>query len=302
VEAYKESEMSVFPTKILLATDGSEDAAQATEAAADLASKSGSELHVMHVWHDVPGPYRHGFVKRELRRQGQEILDEQVQKIESAGTVVTQAHLRGGRTSDEVIGLSEELGVGLLVVGSRGLGTVRRIFMGSHSEEIVHHSHVPVLVVRRGYAAWPPDRVVVGEDFSDDARKAGELAASIAGLYEAEVILIYSHPDLPEVPPGEARDAAVQEMGDIRSQDEERLESRADELAEIAGSRPQTRVSDDYPATVILAATHEGSKPPLVAVGSRGLAGITRTRLGSVSTKVVTAAQGPALVVPHAEE
>jgi nucleotide-binding universal stress UspA family protein len=299
VEAYKESEMSVFPTKILLATDGSEDAAQATEAAADLASKSGSELHVMHVWHDVPGPYRHGFVKRELRRQGQEILDEQVQKIESAGTVVTQAHLRGGRTSDEVIGLSEELGVGLLVVGSRGLGTVRRIFMGSHSEEIVHHSHVPVLVVRRGYAAWPPDRVVVGEDFSDDARKAGEL---IAGLYEAEVILIYSHPDLPEVPPGEARDAAVQEMGDIRSQDEERLESRADELAEIAGSRPQTRVSDDYPATVILAATHEGSKPPLVAVGSRGLAGITRTRLGSVSTKVVTAAQGPALVVPHAEE
>src|ERR671921_3046538 len=119
--------MSVFPTKILLATDGSEDAAQATGAAADLASKSSSELHVVHVWHDVPGPYRHGFVKRELRRQGQEILDEQVQKIESAGTVVTQAHLRGGRTSDEVIGLSEELGVGLLVVGSRGLGTVRHL-------------------------------------------------------------------------------------------------------------------------------------------------------------------------------
>jgi nucleotide-binding universal stress UspA family protein len=294
--------MSVFPTKFLLATDGSEDAAQATEAAADLASKSGSELHVVHVWHDVPSPYRHGFVKRELRRQGQEILDEQVKKIEEAGCTVTQAHLRAGRTSDEVIELSEELGVGLLVVGSRGMGTVRRILMGSHSEEIVHHAHVPVLVVRRGDSAWPPSRVVVGEDFSDDARKAGELAASIAGLYGAEMVLIYAHPDLPEVPPGEARDTAVQELGGIRERDEERLESRADELKELAGSRPQTRVSDDYPATVILEAAHEDTKPPLVAVGSRGLAGITRTRLGSVSTKVVTAAPGPVLVVPHVEQ
>jgi nucleotide-binding universal stress UspA family protein len=87
--------MSVFPTKILLATDGSEAARQATEAAADLAGKSGSELHVVHVWHDVPG-FAHGFVKRELRRQGQETLDEQVKKIEESGGTVTQAHLGHG--------------------------------------------------------------------------------------------------------------------------------------------------------------------------------------------------------------
>ena len=292
--------MSMFPTKILLATDGSEDAVQATEAASDLAGKSGSELHVVHVWHDVPGPYRHAFVKRELRRQGQEILDQQVQNIEGAGVTVAQAHLRAGRTSDEVIKLSEELGVGLLVVGSRGMGTVRRILIGSHSEEIVHHAHVPVLVVRRGHSAWPPSRVVIGEDFSDDAKKAGELAANIAGLYGSQVTLVYAHPDLPEVPPGEARDSAVQELGGIRERDEERLESRADALKEMAGSRPEVRVSDGYPASVILRATQE-TPPPLVAVGSRGLAGLTRTRLGSVSTKVVTAALGPVLVAPHVE-
>ena len=62
--------MSVFPMKILLATDGSADAAGATEAASDLASRSDSELHAVHVCHDVPGPYRHAFAKRELRRQG----------------------------------------------------------------------------------------------------------------------------------------------------------------------------------------------------------------------------------------
>ncbi|MDQ3736590.1 MAG: universal stress protein, partial [Actinomycetota bacterium] len=148
--------MNHFPTKILLATDGSEDAAQAREAAVDLARKGSAELHLVHVWHDVPSPYAHAFVKRELKRQGQEILDEQVTKIKEAGGTVTKAHLKCGRTSDEVIRLSEELGAGLLVVGSRGRGRVRRILMGSHSEDIVHHAHLPVLVLRCVEDAWPP--------------------------------------------------------------------------------------------------------------------------------------------------
>lgn len=294
--------MNAFPTKILLATDGSADAVRATEAASDLAGKSGSELHVVHVWHDVPSPYRRDFVRRGLRRQGQEILDEQVRKIESAGGAVARAHRREGRTSEEVIELSEELSVGLLVVGSRGLGTVQRILLGSHSEEIVHHAHVPVLVVRRGDSAWPPARVIVGEDFSDDARRAGDLAANIAALYGSRLTLVYAHPDLPGEPPGEGRAAAARELGDIRQRDEESLERRADELKEILGTAPEVAVSDGYPAAVILEAAQAETPPPLVAVGSRGLGGITRTRLGSVSTKVVTAAPGPVLVVPRTED
>ena len=175
--------MNHFPTKILLATDGSEDAAQAREAAVDLARKGSSELHLVHVWHDVPSPYAHAFVKRELKRQGQEILDEQVTKIKEAGGTVAKAHLKCGRTSDEVIRLSEELGAGLLVVGSRGRGRVRRILMGSHSEDIVHHAHLPVLVLRCVEDAWPPARVVIGDDLSEEAKEAGELAASIARLF-----------------------------------------------------------------------------------------------------------------------
>jgi nucleotide-binding universal stress UspA family protein len=41
--------MSIFPTRILLATDGSEEAELATRAAADLAGKTDSELHVVHI-------------------------------------------------------------------------------------------------------------------------------------------------------------------------------------------------------------------------------------------------------------
>ena len=46
--------MNYFPTRILLATDGSEDAAVATRAAMDIANRSGSELHVMHAFEFIP--------------------------------------------------------------------------------------------------------------------------------------------------------------------------------------------------------------------------------------------------------
>jgi nucleotide-binding universal stress UspA family protein len=77
--------MNAFPTKILLATDGSEDAYLATRAAIDLSRKADSELYLVHVWHDVPTPYARSFVRAQLRREAQEVLDKQVEKIENTG-------------------------------------------------------------------------------------------------------------------------------------------------------------------------------------------------------------------------
>ncbi len=284
--------MSAFPTKILLATDGSEDAAQAREAAADLARRSDSELHLVHVWHDVPSPYAHAFVKRELRRQGQEVIDTQVKKIEDAGGTVAAAHLRGGRTHDEIIELSEELGVGLLILGSRGHGAVRRILMGSHSEAVVHHAHVPVLVLRCTGDVWPPSRVVIGDDFSDDAKKTAELAASIAKLYEAETLLVHAYPSIVE-------ESSRTEADDAMRRAEEQLGERANDLKGILGYEPRTTMTSDNAVVALLEAAREGDGPSLIAVGSRGLGAVSRVRLGSVSSKVVRAAPGAVLVYPH---
>ena len=76
--------MGVLPGRILLATDGSEDAARAAEVVSDLARQSGAELHVVHIWHRVRG-FARDSVERELRRQGREVLGGQVEKISSAG-------------------------------------------------------------------------------------------------------------------------------------------------------------------------------------------------------------------------
>ena len=279
--------MNHFPKRILLATDGSEDTAQATTAAVDIAKGSGSELHVIHVWHDVHTPHAHAFVKRELRQQGREILDKEEKRIGRIGGTVTRSHLREGRTFEEVIKVGDEIEAGLLVAGSRGLRGMRRMLLGSHSEDIVHHANRPVLVVWRGENIWPPARIVAGDDLSEDARKAAELAANLAKLFSARMLLLHVAPRLPQGS-GEAVEA--------------KLEDRACKLEDILQYSPQTSAVAGDPAEVLIEAAWDGGEPTLLAVGSRGLGLVGRLRLGSVSTKVIRAGLGTVLVYPHVEE
>jgi nucleotide-binding universal stress UspA family protein len=77
------------------------------------------------------------------------VLETEVEKVREAGGTVAQIHLRTGKAAAEIVDLAEELGAGLVVVGSRGLGGIRRALMGSVSDSVVRHAHCPVLVVRR---------------------------------------------------------------------------------------------------------------------------------------------------------
>jgi nucleotide-binding universal stress UspA family protein len=144
--------MSIFPTKILLAADGSEEASLALRTAVDLADRTNSELHVVTVRRTHPvGAYEiyNEEVTEGLRRQAQDVLDEQVKKIEEEGGTVARAHHKVSDRPDEaIVHLSEELGAGLIVMGSRGRGGLRRALMGSVSDSVVRHAHCPVLVVR----------------------------------------------------------------------------------------------------------------------------------------------------------
>ena len=141
--------MALFPTRILLATDGSPDAEAAARTAVELAGSTGSELHVVHVGEFLPTYL--AFTEEEpaeLRRRAREILDAGVRRTEDEGGSVADAHLRLGRPAEEVINLAEEIGAGLVVVGSRGVGALRRSVLGSVSENVVRYAPCPVFVAR----------------------------------------------------------------------------------------------------------------------------------------------------------
>jgi nucleotide-binding universal stress UspA family protein len=148
--------MSIFPTKILLAIDSSEDAALAVSTAADIAQKSDSELHVVYVGPsleyvgmghpeigDIPAP-----TQEQLSAEARQLLDAEVEQVKAAGGTVAQAHLGVGAPDREIVELAENLSAGLVVMGSRGRGGIRRALMGSVSDSVVRHAHCPVLVVR----------------------------------------------------------------------------------------------------------------------------------------------------------
>jgi nucleotide-binding universal stress UspA family protein len=155
----KEAEMSEFPAKILIATDGSEDAMLAARAAISLAHDTGAELYVVHVGpaHVYPpraaGPALPTGTTEELRKEAQAVLDWQVDEITKAGGKIAEAHLRMGHPTDEILHLSEQIVAGLIVVGNQGLGRrfsrLRRFLMGSVSEKVSRYARCSVMVVRK---------------------------------------------------------------------------------------------------------------------------------------------------------
>ena len=143
--------MSIFPTTILLATDGSRDAELALTTSVDLANSTNSELHVVTVAPGYPSyDVRNPAAVDQLRRQAEDTLNVQAEMIEQEGGKVAEKHLRIAERyrAQQIVQVAEDIGAGLIVMGSRGLGGVRRALMGSVSDSVVRHAHCPVLVVR----------------------------------------------------------------------------------------------------------------------------------------------------------
>ena len=295
------------PDRILLATDGSSDADLAARAATDLARKTGAELHVAHAWHhNVQGFGYPAIVWTDYsylyEREARKMLASQVDAIEAAGVTVAEPHLLQGRTIDVLLDLCEELQPGLLVMGSRGLGPVGRLVVGSVSEGVVRHAHVPVLVVRGGEEAWPPLRVISGDDGSEGAGQAAKLASGIAGLYGVGNLLVRAHRNPPE-PIGGWSAEDRRRLDEVRAGIERNLEERADVLGRESGQRPETRAMDGDATLALLVAAEDGDEArTLISMGSRGLGVIGRARLGSVSTNILRVARGPVLICPLPRE
>jgi len=155
--------------QILLATDGSSEAELAARTAVDLSQKTDSELHLIHVLDvakvglsmavlyseatdpegvKLPDPVLEEELERSAKQEGREVLEAEVERVRSAGGTLAQSHLMMGEAEREIVHLAEDLGAGLIVMGSRGRRGMRRALMGSVSDSVVRHAHCPVLVVR----------------------------------------------------------------------------------------------------------------------------------------------------------
>jgi len=135
--------------RILVATDGSDNAQRATRQALDLARQYGAELHAVYVIETRTG-YDNAIVDPDTVRQNlREGGEEALRAIETEGepdvSVVTS--VREGIPHEELLSYVEDQGIDLVVMGAKGRSAFKTILLGSTTEALLRADQVPVLVV-----------------------------------------------------------------------------------------------------------------------------------------------------------
>lgn len=144
--------------RILLATDGSENAVKAAQWAAELANTYGAKVIVLHVVHVpaalagstiLPGGATDVAVVTRLMEQAAEgILAVTTPALEEK-QVSYETRIEYGHTAETIVRIANEEGVDLIVMGSRGLSDASALLLGSVSHKVLHAVHnKPVLIVR----------------------------------------------------------------------------------------------------------------------------------------------------------
>jgi nucleotide-binding universal stress UspA family protein len=146
-----------LPGRVLLALDGSRGAGEAEQIAAEISAATGSVLDIVRVleaelYRPYPWPeYWEGWEAdlERSKRQVDAFLDERARSLRAEGVEISEAHLAHGDPDNEIVRFAEDAHADLIVLGSRGLGRLRRALLGSVSDSVVRHAHCPVLVVRQ---------------------------------------------------------------------------------------------------------------------------------------------------------
>lgn len=140
--------------RILVPTDGSEEARKAVDHAIDLAAMASATVHALFViesrFATLPSDSMQQVTEqREWRQYGEGITEEVVADAERRG-VSGVATVGQGKAHREIVKYADENDIDLIVMGTHGRDGVQDVILGNVTERVVRTSNVPVLTIRRG--------------------------------------------------------------------------------------------------------------------------------------------------------
>ncbi len=140
-------------SKILVPLDGSENSMRALKYGLFLCSKLKSKLTILYVIEIPPFVYIQSqkivnSIILELEKEAKDILKKSANQAKGFDIELETVSLKGDDVCSIIIGYSEKNGFDLIVIGSRGKGLFKEALLGSISHKVLHHSKVPVLVVK----------------------------------------------------------------------------------------------------------------------------------------------------------
>ncbi|MBH0189779.1 MAG: universal stress protein [Nitrospira sp.] len=271
--------------KLLLAVDGSDNSYEAVRSLKYLTRAE--ELHLLHVL-DVPSPAYpmmmpevsqelYEAVERNMRDDGTRLLDRIVSLLPLDAGPVTR-HLVVGSPVDQIVALAEQLKVGLILLGARGLGPIKERLVGSVSHRVLTFGPGSKLILPGPLKALR--HILLPLQGSYDADHALSFLQQ-KPFREPPTITLFTV--LPHTRPPWPVDAVL--SGHMESHSLGKAKDFLDEIA--AKLKPygyQTRVAtlSGTPVDGILQEA-KALNPDLILMGSRGRRGVTRIVLGSVS-------------------
>ena len=289
--------------RIVIPVDGSEEATRAAQRGLELAAAFDAELAVLHV---VEGKAvrltRRGDERERLRARGTEIL-EAIQDLASEDHPITTT-LAEGKPAAEISRFAADQDADLIVIGRQGLTGPRRRLLGGVTEQVLHRSEVPILVVpgeaptetNRKY-----DRICIPTDGSDTAESATDHGVAIAQQYDAAIHAL-NVVDLQAA-------GGLFSAGGLKQTFIDRLETEGEAAVESLQARIEAAGPDQEVVTAVRRTTSvrgaakgieayvADNDIDLIVMGSHGQSNLKTQLLGSVAATVLRTVETPVVVV-----
>jgi nucleotide-binding universal stress UspA family protein len=251
--------------RILAGVDGSVRAEEAARQAARLAVGGRAELVLAYVI-DTGHPH-----DTDVEAQAEAALEQAAALARELGAKA-DAHLLAGSPAKVLLEESRGLGADLICVGQDAGVLGGAIRVGRVAEHVMREAGCSVLIARTAGSAFP-ERIICGVDGSEASAATAALAASIAGSSGAELHLLHV------VPVFRGRDAEWT-LGDDEPSPSELEASVAAVSAQ--GVEPVRNMAMGRPEHALVRVV-ERERADLLVVGHRGVKGVSRVVLGSVS-------------------
>ena len=298
------------PQRLLVAIDGSAAADLAVDLVAGLAWPPGTAIRVLQAIDLGPGLFGGPWpslaltqvdrLELALRDEARRDVEAARDRLDAPGRSITTAIVES-RAATAIVDEARALPADLVVIGSRGHGTIASMVLGSVSAEVVDHAPAPVLVARGPTI----ERVVLAWDGSPSALGAATAVRTWPILAGAAIrVVTVADSGTPwwggfaDAAAGGAAEATtlIADMAEAARADAARL---ADSMAETLRAAGRTVVADqrDGDAAAAIIAAARDSRADLVVVGTHGRTGLARMALGSVASNLVRHAPCSVLVV-----
>jgi len=282
--------------RILFPTDFSAGAANAFSQAVYLANRHDAELHIL----NVAEPGTGGESENTLPVSPDTLKDWLGASTDLAETLdtlsIVQRQVESDTPPERLVAYAEDQDVDLVVMGTHGRRGMRRMLLGSVTEEVVRRAPCPVFTIQTDVVEAPDQavrRILVPVDFSEAAEMAVHHATEIAQTYGAEVHLLHVVEEV-VYPSAYGIEPALFPKDEVVMRVEKTLGEIAQE--DIGYERVQVASTIGYAPMTILDYVQE-NEIDLVVIATHGRSGLDRMLLGSVAERVIRQSPVPVFVV-----